>query len=88
MSTRPSGKFAVVFGAGSGGAALRNGRAAAFTFAREGALVAAIDRNRAEAELTAKKSPARAAAALPFTADVTCEDDVHATVDGLSVRAK
>ena len=25
--------------------------------------------------------------ALPFTADVTCEDDVHATVDGLSVRA-
>ena len=50
MSTRPSGKFAVVFGAGSSGAALRNGRAAAFAFDREGALVAAIDRNRAEAE--------------------------------------
>lgn len=87
MSTRPSGKFAVVFGAGSSGAALRNGRAAAFAFDREGALVAAIDRNRAEAELTAKEITRQGGTALPFTADVTCADDVHATVDGLSVRA-
>jgi NAD(P)-dependent dehydrogenase (short-subunit alcohol dehydrogenase family) len=42
MSTRLSGKVAVVFGAGSSGAALRNGRAAAFAFAREGALVAEL----------------------------------------------
>lgn len=87
MSTRPSGKFAVVFGAGSSGAALRNGRAAAFAFDREGALVAAIDRNRAEAELTAKEITRQGGTALPLTADVTCEDDAHATVDGLSVRA-
>ena len=85
MSTRLSGKFAVVFGAGFSGAALRNGRAGAF--AREGALIAAIDRNRAEAELTAEEITRQGGTALPFTADVTCEDDVHATVDGLSVRA-
>ena len=60
---------------------------AAFAFDREGALVAAIDRNRAEAELTAKEITRQGGTALPFTADVTCEDDVHATVDGLSVRA-
>jgi NAD(P)-dependent dehydrogenase (short-subunit alcohol dehydrogenase family) len=87
MSTRPSGKVAVVFGAGSSGVALRNGRAAAFAFAREGALVAAIDRNRAEAELSAREITRQGGTAQPFTADVTCEDDVHATVDGLSVRA-
>jgi NAD(P)-dependent dehydrogenase (short-subunit alcohol dehydrogenase family) len=87
MSTRLSGKFAVVFGAGFSGAALRNGRAGAFAFAREGALIAAIDRNRAEAELTAEEITRQGGTALPFTADVTCEDDVHATVDGLSVRA-
>jgi NAD(P)-dependent dehydrogenase (short-subunit alcohol dehydrogenase family) len=80
MSTRLSGKVAVVFGAGSSGTALSNGRAAAFAFAREGALVAAVDRNRAEAELTAKEITRQGGTALPLTADVTCEDDVHTTI--------
>jgi hypothetical protein len=69
MSTRLSGKVAVVFGAGSSGAALRNGRAAAFAFAREGALTRRPQ--WAEGRLTAKEMPARAAPPQ-FTADVTC----------------
>jgi NAD(P)-dependent dehydrogenase (short-subunit alcohol dehydrogenase family) len=48
--------------------------------------VAAIDRNRAEAELTAKQITRQGGTALPFTADVTCENDVHATVDAVADR--
>jgi NAD(P)-dependent dehydrogenase (short-subunit alcohol dehydrogenase family) len=86
MSGRLHGKVAVVFGAGSSGTALSNGRAAAFAFAREGALVAAVDRNRAEAELTAKEINGHGGTALPFAADVTSEDDVRATIAAVAER--
>ncbi|MFD7008457.1 SDR family NAD(P)-dependent oxidoreductase [Rhodococcus jostii] len=86
MSPRLSGKVALVFGAGSSGAALSNGRAAALAFAREGAAVAAIDRNQAEAELTAKEITRHGGTAWPFVADVTDEDQVHAAVGAAADR--
>ncbi|WP_032379300.1 SDR family NAD(P)-dependent oxidoreductase [Rhodococcoides fascians] len=80
MSNRLAGKVAIVFGAGSSGATLSNGRAAALAFAREGAVVAAIDRNAAEAELTAKEIVGEGGTALAFTADVTDEDQVRTAI--------
>ncbi|WP_072803227.1 SDR family NAD(P)-dependent oxidoreductase [Rhodococcoides yunnanense] len=80
MSNRLAGKVAVVFGAGSSGATLSNGRAAALAFAREGAAVAAIDRSAAEAALTAEEIVGEGGIAQAFTADVTDEDQVRAVI--------
>ncbi|OZC52440.1 3-oxoacyl-ACP reductase [Rhodococcus sp. WWJCD1] len=80
MNDRLEGKVAIVFGAGSSGATLSNGRAAALAFAREGAVVAAIDRSPAEAELTAKEIVREGGNAKAFSADVTDEEQVRAAV--------
>jgi NAD(P)-dependent dehydrogenase (short-subunit alcohol dehydrogenase family) len=47
-----AGKVCVVAGAGARGEGLGNGRAAAVSFAREGALVMAVDRDGESAERT------------------------------------
>ena len=80
MSGRLEGKIALVFGAGSSGAAVSNGRAAALTYAREGALVAAVDRNGDEAELTAKEIVGEGGIAVALVADVTDEEQVQEAV--------
>jgi NAD(P)-dependent dehydrogenase (short-subunit alcohol dehydrogenase family) len=77
---RLTGGVALVFGAGSSGDALSNGRAAALAYAREGAAVAAIDINFGSAEDTAKLIRAERGTALPLGADVTDEDDVASAV--------
>src|SRR4029453_15355 len=49
-----TGRVALVLGAGSSGAAISNGEAAARAYARAGAIVAAIDRDGAEARRVAE----------------------------------
>ena len=49
---RLQGKVALVFGAGSSGAGWSNGKAAAVAYAREGAIVVAIDQVEAAARET------------------------------------
>jgi NAD(P)-dependent dehydrogenase (short-subunit alcohol dehydrogenase family) len=81
MSGRLSGKSALVTGAASG-----IGRAVAMRFAREGAVVAFVDRDpegarAAIAELDNETN------AYPFEADVTDEDEVARAFTGLQERA-
>lgn len=66
----------LVFGAGSSGAGLSNGEAAALTYARAGAYVACIDRDPIEAERVRKEIIAEGGNALAVQADVTIEADV------------
>jgi NAD(P)-dependent dehydrogenase (short-subunit alcohol dehydrogenase family) len=73
-----TGRVALVFGAGSSGASISNGEAAARAYARAGAIVAAIDRNGAEARRVAE---AIGGDTVAITADVTREDEVAAAVD-------
>ncbi|MFD4638293.1 SDR family NAD(P)-dependent oxidoreductase [Lentzea sp. NPDC058436] len=82
MSERElDGRVVIVFGAGSSGHGLSNGEAAALAYARAGALVAAVDRDTAEAERVAKAITASGGAALAVTADVTVEADVGAAIE-------
>ncbi|MBB4684466.1 SDR family NAD(P)-dependent oxidoreductase [Amycolatopsis jiangsuensis] len=69
-------RIAVVFGAGSSGAELSNGRAAALAYARAGATVAAVDLVKESAEETTRLITEEGGTAVPLTADVTEEDDV------------
>jgi len=78
---RLAGRVAFVFGAGSSGEAMSNGRAAAIAYAREGASVAVIDINLRSAEETAALIRDDGGTALPLIADVTREDDVVRAVD-------
>lgn len=86
MTGRLAGKVALVFGAGSSGAALSNGRAAALAFAKEGASVAAIDRSQSEADLTAKEIVRQGGVAVSLVADVTDEDQIQAAVDAAAAH--
>lgn len=89
MAGRLDGKVAIVFGAGSVGAGWGNGKATAVHFAREGAIVAAVDLNLAAAQETCgiiasetnaseTNAPARA-----YAADVVRSDEVKAVVDAV-----
>jgi NAD(P)-dependent dehydrogenase (short-subunit alcohol dehydrogenase family) len=78
---RLADRVAFVFGAGSSGEAMSNGRAAAIAYAREGATVAVIDINMRSAEETAALIRDDGGTALPLIADVTREDDVVRAVD-------
>lgn len=86
MGERLAGKTALVFGAGSSGERLSNGRAAALTFARQGARVAAIDVDAEQARRTAGQITAEGGSALALEADVTDEDQVRAAVDAAEER--
>lgn len=77
---RLAGRTALVFGAGSSGDGVSNGKAAALAFAREGARVAAIDIDPGQARRTAEAITAEGGEALPLTADVTVEEQVAAAV--------
>jgi NAD(P)-dependent dehydrogenase (short-subunit alcohol dehydrogenase family) len=70
------GRVVIVFGAGSSGAGLSNGEAAALAYARAGAAVAAVDRSADEARRVAKEITAAGGTGIAVTADVTREPDV------------
>lgn len=74
------GAVVLVFGAGSSGAGVSNGEAAALTYGRAGARVACIDRDPAEAERVTKAVEAEGGTALAVTADVTVESQVASAV--------
>jgi NAD(P)-dependent dehydrogenase (short-subunit alcohol dehydrogenase family) len=78
MTGRLQGQVAIVVGAGqSPGESVGNGRAAALTYAREGAGVLCVDRNVESAEETAKLITDGGGHALPFEADATSEAAVR-----------
>jgi NAD(P)-dependent dehydrogenase (short-subunit alcohol dehydrogenase family) len=77
---RLKGKVAMVVGAGSIGPGWGNGKAAAVTFAREGATVFCVDRNTAAAAETVGLIEAEGGRAKAFTADVSRASEVEAMV--------
>ena len=84
---RLEGKTAVVMGAGqSPGQGVGNGRATALLFAREGAKVLCVDRDRASAEETAGMIAGEGGESAAFEADVTREAQVAAAVRECAAR--
>jgi NAD(P)-dependent dehydrogenase (short-subunit alcohol dehydrogenase family) len=78
---RLEGKTAVIVGAGqTPGPRVGNGRATALLFAREGARVLAVDRDRDSAEETAQLIRGEGGEAAAFEADVTIEANLQAAV--------
>ncbi len=71
MAQRVSGKVILVSGAGSIGPGWGNGKASAVLYAREGARVFAVDRNKAAAEETCAIIRGEGLEAVPWEADVT-----------------
>lgn len=80
---RAMGKRVAVIGAGSVGPGLGNGKAAAITYAREGAQVLCVDCNETAASETAALITAEGNTALTCIADVTQEADVDKVVTAL-----
>jgi len=79
-------RVALVFGAGSSGPGVGNGKAAAIVYAREGARVVAIDRDEGAAAETAGIVAAEGGEALAVAADVTDLRDVEAAVAAALAR--
>ncbi len=74
-------KVAIVVGAGqTPGDTMGNGRATAILFAREGARVVLVDRDRESALETQSLIEAEGGRCFPFQADVTREEDCRAFV--------
>lgn len=81
MNRRLDGLAAIVTGAGQApGATIGNGRATAITFAREGAGVVLLDRDRASAEATAQMIADEGGTAVTVDGDVTVAGDWQAAV--------
>src|SRR5271155_4360586 len=81
MTMRLKDKIAIVVGAGqTPGDTIGNGRATAVVFAREGARVLVVDRDRESALETAALIKAEGGACLAFQADVTRTEDCQAFV--------
>ena len=74
-------RVVIVFGAGSSGAGLSNGEAAALAYAEAGAAVAAVDLNPREAARVANEITGSGGTSIGITADVTSETDVITAVD-------
>lgn len=84
---RLAGKVAIVVGAGqTPGDTIGNGRATAILFAREGARVVAVDRDRASAEETVARIVEEGFAARAFVADATSEADCERLVEDVRER--
>ncbi len=86
MTGRLDGRIALVFGAGSSGPGWGNGKAAAVLYAREGAVVAAVDRNLAAAAETVGIIEGEGRQAFALSADVTRSAEVEATVAEVVAR--
>lgn len=87
MSGRLAGKVALIGGAGSVGPGWGNGRAAAVLFAREGATVYIVDRDRDTLEVTAAQIRDEKGEAITRVADLTDSDDIEAMVEDCVARA-
>src|SRR5215468_9812394 len=74
-------KTAIVVGAGSIGPGWGNGKATAVTFAREGAQLFCVDRNRAAAEETVGIITKEGGKAVSFTADVSRASEIEGMVE-------
>ncbi len=81
---RLQGRVAVVFGAGSSGPGWGNGKAAAVTYAREGATVIAVDRSADAAAETRAIIVGEGGACDMFAADVTRSDAVRDVIEGVA----
>ena len=81
MTDRVKDKATIVTGAGSIGPGWGNGKAAAVVYAREGALVAAVDRTLSAAEETRDINTGEGGQCIAVEADVTVEDQVQHVVD-------
>jgi NAD(P)-dependent dehydrogenase (short-subunit alcohol dehydrogenase family) len=75
-----AGTVAIVFGAGSSGPGLSIGEATAHAYGAAGALVACVDRDRAEADRVAGGIVAGGGTAMGVRADVTDEAEVAQAV--------
>lgn len=80
LSLDLTGRVVLVVGAGSSGAGLSNGEAAALAYAEAGATVVALDQDAGEAQRVAAEVAARGGEALAVTADVTDETQVERAV--------
>ena len=78
---RLSGRVVLVFGAGSVSEGWGNGKATSVAYAREGATVIAVDRERAAADATVSIIDALGGRARSLEADVTNSSSVKAVVD-------
>lgn len=81
MTDRLKDKVALVFGAGSVGPGWGNGKATAVAFAREGAVVVAVDRNPEAAEETRGIILSEGGRCDAYAADVTRSDDIGKVVE-------
>src|SRR5450432_3228897 len=81
MAGRLKDRVAIVTGAGSIGPGWGNGKAAAVTFAREGAKIFAIDINLDAAKETTDIIRKEGGTCVPFRADVSRSEDVKVSVD-------
>jgi NAD(P)-dependent dehydrogenase (short-subunit alcohol dehydrogenase family) len=70
-------RVVVVLGAGSSGAGLSNGEAAAVSYAHAGAAVVAVDRNADEAGRVAARITAEGGTSIAVEADVTVDTDME-----------
>lgn len=86
MSKRFEGRVAVVFGAGSIGPGWGNGKASAVQYARDGAIVAAVDIRPQGADETVAIIRGEGGVAESFVCDVTSTDQVNSTVDAIVTR--
>ncbi len=76
MARRLEGRIAVVMGAGCVGEGWGNGKATAVLFAREGAVVACVDRDLEAADETARIIDGEGGTAFAMRADVTSAEDI------------
>lgn len=87
MGERLLGKNAIVVGAGqTPGETIGNGRAMAMLFAREGAQVLCVDRDRSRAEETVAMIEAEGGAAWPFAADIVHAEQAAAIIGEAASR--
>ncbi|MEM8551880.1 MAG: SDR family NAD(P)-dependent oxidoreductase [Pseudomonadota bacterium] len=81
-----AGKRVVVFGAGSVGPGVGNGKAAALLYAREGAQVLCVDKVGEAAEETAQMVAEEEGEAAHFAADVTVNGAAGKAIDACRAR--
>jgi NAD(P)-dependent dehydrogenase (short-subunit alcohol dehydrogenase family) len=78
---RLDGKSVLVFGAGSSGPGFSNGNTCAICYAREGAVVLAVDKYMDRAEAICGIVLSEGNKAIPFQADVCIEDDIRRAIE-------
>ena len=78
---RMENKIVLLFGAGSVGEGWGNGKATSVAYAREGATLIAVDRDKAAADNTASIIHALGGRVASYAADVTDSQSVKAVVD-------